>query len=702
MPYVRLRDVSRFTPHHAFTSHCKNLFLLFLLLCISLCIPPLCYGQMVVVNVNASQSKIKANTQAANEQSGLKAGDGGFQVNVGGNTSLTGAVISSTQVAVDGKDKDGKALNSFTTGGTLTTTDLQNTSKLDAQSISVSVGYGGGSTSGSAGYGQVKDSQSATMRSGISGITNVNGQSTGNSAARTGDSAQAQGLINPVFNAATDADKVNKSLTVQTGITAQFGQNASKAVGDYGSSKLKEAQSLRDQAAQLQASGNEQDQAQAQSLLTQANNIEAAWKEGGTARVAAHAIVGGLTGGNLSAALSAGASAISAPAIDDYLKQSGVVDDSVRKALVAIGSTASGALVGGVSGSGGAVVGAATGFNQVENNYLKHNELDAKTKQLAACKTTQCTNDVNAYWNNVSQTRDQTIKDSCLNGNNDTCHANINEMQQDMAALLDRKNTTAYGLQGFAPGEKGNLGSLTADLKTNLTELQQRGNATLGTTYSGTADIVKSGAMTTDEVKLLTAINTNDLVNIVGAIALQGGGGKAGGGKTNTAGPKVEEPPVVPKDLQSGSTTNAGAGRAAAANDANVNVSANTRPTPGQSELDVGANLPPGARPQVSYRDGQEVPYGTPGSVRPDWCVGTTCSVEVKNYNVATNSNGLINNVSQQALDRAANLPAGMTQTVVIDVRGQTLTAQQEFAIRQAIVVKSNGAISPNNITFKK
>ncbi|MCS4511928.1 hypothetical protein NBM50_17190, partial [Xylophilus ampelinus] len=70
------------------------------------------------------------------------------------------------------------------------------------------------------------------------------------------------------------------------------------------------------------------------------------------------------------------------------------------------------------------------------------------------------------------------------------------------------------------------------------------------------------------------------------------------------------------------------------------------RPTPRQSEIDVGLDLPPGARPQVSYKNGQEVPYGTSGSVRPDYCLGNVCSVEVKNYNIATNSNGLIKNVS--------------------------------------------------------
>ena len=80
------------------------------------------------------------------------------------------------------------------------------------------------------------------------------------------------------------------------------------------------------------------------------------------------------------------------------------------------------------------------------------------------------------------------------------------------------------------------------------------------------------------------------------------------------------------------------------------------------------------------------MPYGTPGSVRPDY-VATDGSVsfEVKNYNIQNNTNGLVNNVSQQAIQRAENLPVGMVQQVVIDVRGQVLTPQQEFVIRQGI-----------------
>ncbi|WP_207388761.1 DUF637 domain-containing protein, partial [Stutzerimonas kirkiae] len=125
------------------------------------------------------------------------------------------------------------------------------------------------------------------------------------------------------------------------------------------------------------------------------------------------------------------------------------------------------------------------------------------------------------------------------------------------------------------------------------------------------------------------------------------------------------------------------------------------RPTPKQSEIDVGTELGAGARPQISYKNGQEVPYGTAGSVRPDWCIGSVCSVEVKNYKVATNQQGLINNVSKQALQRAENLPQGMQQQIVIDVRGQVVTDAQKNAVIKGIVQKSKGTVSPTDIRFK-
>ena len=82
-------------------------------------------------------AKANGSHASVSEQSGIKAGDQGFDVNVKGNTNLKGGVISSTQAAIDEKK------NSFQTAS-LTTSDIENHSTYKASGYSVS-----GSVSGS-------------------------------------------------------------------------------------------------------------------------------------------------------------------------------------------------------------------------------------------------------------------------------------------------------------------------------------------------------------------------------------------------------------------------------------------------------------------------------------------------------------------------------------------------------------------------
>ncbi|MCO6516915.1 MAG: VENN motif pre-toxin domain-containing protein, partial [Snodgrassella sp.] len=128
---------------------------------------------------------------------------------------------------------------------------------------------------------------------------------------------------------------------------------------------------------------------------------------------------------------------------------------------------------------------------------------------------------------------------------------------------------------------------------------------------------------------------------------------------------------------------------------------AQKRPTPKDSEKDVGTSLPPDYKPQVSYKDGKEVPYGTKGSTRPDWCNRTTCSIEVKNYDIGKYADNLINNVSKQAIDRSKHLPNGMQQQIVIDVRGQNVPPSARKKITEGIEKKSQGTIKEKQIRFK-
>ncbi|MRR52063.1 MAG: adhesin, partial [Rhodocyclaceae bacterium] len=83
-------------------------------------------------SVSAGQQKMKSSYASVREQSGIKAGDGGFQVNVKGNTDLKGVVIASTERAAE------ENRNSLTTA-TLATRDIANHAEADTDSIGIAL-----------------------------------------------------------------------------------------------------------------------------------------------------------------------------------------------------------------------------------------------------------------------------------------------------------------------------------------------------------------------------------------------------------------------------------------------------------------------------------------------------------------------------------------------------------------------------------
>jgi HK97 family phage portal protein len=131
-------------------------------------------------------------------------------------------------------------------------------------------------------------------------------------------------------------------------------------------------------------------------------------------------------------------------------------------------------------------------------------------------------------------------------------------------------------------------------------------------------------------------------------------------------------------------------------------TTATRRPSWRQSEADVGLELGPTARPQVSYKDGLGVPSSTPGSVRPDFSIDDVAAIEVKNYDIANNTSALIARITDQAIERASHLPAGMKQEITIDIRGQTVTQSQREDIIARIVEKAAGSLDPTFIRFKE
>lgn len=81
-------------------------------------------------SVSASNTKMKSQFASVSEQSGLFAGSGGYDITVGNNTDLKGAVIASTA-----KDASNNSLDT----GTLSFSDINNHGHYDVSSTSMSV-----------------------------------------------------------------------------------------------------------------------------------------------------------------------------------------------------------------------------------------------------------------------------------------------------------------------------------------------------------------------------------------------------------------------------------------------------------------------------------------------------------------------------------------------------------------------------------
>jgi filamentous hemagglutinin len=259
-------------------------------------------GAGVSGSVNLGQSKINSTYTSVNEQSAIRAGDGGFQVEVKGNTTLTGGQITSTQKAVDA----GK--NSFSSAGGVQTQDLQNSASYEAKSVSVGLGAGalpGKSASAGlsgAGFGSDKNSAQSTSTAGISGVA-------GNTAARTGDKSTS---IAPIF----DADKVKKEIEAQVIITQEFGKQAGKAITDYTNGQRKALQE------QAKNASTPEDKANAEQAIKDVNMQERAL----------NILTGALTGmvGSVitKEALSTAAEKMRDLMIEDSKKFAGVVDST--------------------------------------------------------------------------------------------------------------------------------------------------------------------------------------------------------------------------------------------------------------------------------------------------------------------------------------------------------------------------------------
>ncbi|MGN7875822.1 two-partner secretion domain-containing protein [Roseateles sp. 22389] len=309
-------------------------------------------------NANFSQSKVNADYAAVGEQAGIRAGDGGFQVSVKGNTDLKGGAITSSQAAIDA----GK--NSFSTG-TLTSSDIDNRSQFSASAVTVSAGTSGGMAGAFKDSGDERSTTRSTISAGSTTITS------GDAASQATLEKLDRGATNDAtagkLSQGWDGQKLAQQVKVNAQIVAEFGAQASKEV----------AEQFKKQADKLRAEGKEQEAKK--------------YEEGGEYRVAAHAVIGAMTG-DLSGALGAAASAKVADQLNslqetlrDRLDKAGLGgEDQKNDWATALSKLASGALATGLGAiAGGGFDGAAAGLNQDYNNRQLHPKERDKAAELA-------------------------------------------------------------------------------------------------------------------------------------------------------------------------------------------------------------------------------------------------------------------------------------------------------------------------------
>ncbi|WP_259697799.1 hemagglutinin repeat-containing protein [Pseudomonas protegens] len=389
-------------------------------------------------SVSVSQSKIDSKYQSVQEQTGLFAGKGGYQVEVGKHTQLDGSVIASTAEA----DK-----NRLSTG-TLGWSDLKNEAEYKSQMQSASVSSGNGGADGFTSNmpsgmliaynhgGSASGTTSSAISNGTLDIRDP-GQQKQDVATLSRDVEHANGSISPIF----DKEKEQKRLR-EVQLIGEIGTQVTDIVRTEGQLKADQEASkeLKEKGIRRpgkNASKEEVENYQKQLIATDAyKQVMGKYGTGGDYQRVAQAVTAalqGLAGGDIGSAL-AGASApylaqvikkttgdnaalnvmahavlgavvaqaqgnsglagAAGAATGEYIAHQLYPDvpkkelsEKQKETIVALSSLAAG-LAGGVAGGdlGGAVTGAQGGRNAVDNNWLSQEQSVVFDKEFSDCQ----------------------------------------------------------------------------------------------------------------------------------------------------------------------------------------------------------------------------------------------------------------------------------------------------------------------------
>ncbi|MFA1720010.1 two-partner secretion domain-containing protein [Xanthomonas campestris] len=233
-------------------------------------------------SANYSQQKVNNSYTSVNEQSGIQAGKGGFDITVGGNTHLVGGAIASTADAT---------LNRLSTDS-LTVDDLQNEAKAKASNIGVGAGTSG------AGLAQ------SAASAGLSALGSANSNAT--STTRSDIAAGAIEIRNKDLSALEGLERSTSMLdgnSVKAIDTNKLQEQVelSQVAGEVGFRTAKEVIAARRDAAteelkaaaeDYQAATTDEERAAAAVRRDAAQSSLKQWSDGGNAKMATQVLAG--------------------------------------------------------------------------------------------------------------------------------------------------------------------------------------------------------------------------------------------------------------------------------------------------------------------------------------------------------------------------------------------------------------------------
>ncbi|WP_440482556.1 hemagglutinin repeat-containing protein [Serratia marcescens] len=435
------------------------------------------FGSMTgSANVSASKDKLHSNFDSVKEQTGLFAGQGGYDVKVKEHTQLDGAVIASQA------DKEKNRLDT----GTLGWTDIHNQADYSATHSGGSFSTGGpvgkdlltnmagGMLSGANNSGHAEGTTKAGVSEGTL-IVRDTGKQQQDVAQLNRDTEHANaGSISPIFNKEKEQNRLKQAQLI--GEIGGQAMDVIRTQGDIAGLKAqKDPAALSQAREQLEKSGKPTNDAavmqraydnamrqygtgsdlqKAAQAVTGAltalagNNLAGALASGASpylateikklttnpltgevdvaANTMAHAVLGAVTAqlNNQSAAaggLGAGGGELAARYIAGQLfpgKTKEQLSESEKQQVSALSQLAAG-LAGGLAtgDTAGAVTGGQAGKNAVENNYLSNQQRSDRDKEFDACKgNVSCQLQVGAKWDAISLGQDTAYSAGMLVG----------------------------------------------------------------------------------------------------------------------------------------------------------------------------------------------------------------------------------------------------------------------------------------------